>query len=134
MKESMWGYLIILLGIIIMVVLFLVYNYSSANENDYYILKEATEAAMLESVDYGEWRIGKLKINEESFMESFIRRFSETSNVNRNYRIEFIDIYEEPPKVSIRVTTTTGEHTVQNDTANVPIVNRIDGVLELKEE
>lgn len=129
MNESMWGYFIIVLGIIICVVLLLVYNYSSANESDYYNLKETTEAAAIESIDYGEWGRGLLKINEESFIESFIRRFAETTNGNQNYKIEFFNIYEEPPKVSVSVTTETGEYAVKNQAVSVPIINKTDGIL-----
>ena len=132
MKESLWGYLLISLGIIILVILFLVYNYTSADESDYYILKEATEAAMIESVDEGQAMLGYLVIDEEKFVENFVRRFSATTNINRSYRLEFMGIYEFPPKVSIRITTTTGDHTVQNDTANIPVVNIINAVLEQK--
>lgn len=132
MKESLWGYLLISLGIVIIVVLFLVYNYSSANENDYYVLKEATEAAVIESIDYGEWGKGKLKINSEVFIESFLRRFASTTNTTKNYKIEFKDIYEEPVKVSVIITTSTGDHTVNRNTADIPVVNILDGILEMR--
>lgn len=134
MKEGFWGYFLIALGIIIIVGMMLVYNYTSANESDYYLLKEATEAAMIDSVDYGIYsRDGDLYINKEKFVENFTRRFAQITNIDRNYKLEFFEIYERPPKVSVRVTTSTGEHTVNHDTADIPVVNKLDGILEMKE-
>lgn len=135
MKESMWGYLLIALGLLILLVMFLVYNYSTANESDYYLLREATEAAMIDSVDRGKYYYNaEVVIEKEKFVENFIRRFSEITNINRSYKIEFFEIQEDPPKVSVRVTTTTGEHTFNSDTVDVPIVNRIDGILETRKQ
>ena len=37
MKESMWGYLIVSLGIIIIAVLFLIQRITTTNEQDYYL-------------------------------------------------------------------------------------------------
>lgn len=133
MKESMWGYLLIFIGLFILTVLFFVYNYSTANENDYYLLKEATEAAMIDSVDRGKYYYdAEVVIQKEKFVENFIRRFSEITNINRSYKIEFFDIYEDPPKVSVRVTTSTGEHVFRASAADNPVVNTLDAILETK--
>lgn len=135
MKESMWGYLLIALGLLILLVMFLVYNYSTANESDYYLLREATEAAMIDSVDRGIYYYNaEVVIEKEKFVENFIRRFSEITNINRSYKIEFFEIQEDPPKVSVRVTTTTGEHTFNSETIDAPVVNRIDGILETRKQ
>ena len=134
MKASLWGYLLIFLALFILLVMFFVYSYSSSNESDYYLLKEATEAAMIDSIDRGKYYYnGEIRIEKEKFVENFIRRFSEITNVNRSYKIEFYDIYEEPPKVSIKVTTSTGEHSFKGDNADAPVVNTLDGILETKE-
>ena len=133
MKESLWGYIILLLGIFVIVVMILVQNYTSTGEEDYYSLKEVTEAAMIDSVDYATYRdTGELKITEEKFIENFIRRFSETTNANKEYKIDFYEIYEVPPKVSVRISTKTGNYTINTDTANIDIITRIDGILETK--
>ena len=135
MKEGLWGYLLIFMGIFIIVVLFFVYNYTSSNENDYYLAKEAAEAAMLESVDRGIYYEEKeVVIVKEKFVENFIRRFAEMTNINRSYKIEFFDIYEDPPKASIRITTSTGEHAFNDDVADAPVVTILDGIIELKED
>ncbi len=135
MKASYWGYLLIGLGLFILLVMFFVYNYSTADESDYYLLKEATEAAMIDSVDRGVYFYNaEVVIEKEKFVENFIRRFSEITNINRSYKIEFFEIIEDPPKVSVRVTTSTGEHTFNSDTADNPVINRIDGILETRKQ
>lgn len=135
MKEAIWGYLLITIGVVMIVILMLVYSYTTANENDYYLLKEATEASMLESVEpVSYWENAEVILMEEKFVENFLRRFSEITNINKSYKIEFFDINTDPPKASIRVTTSTGEFTVENDTADVPVVNQIDGILEVSKK
>ena len=99
------------------------------------MIKEVTEAAMVDAVDYGYYRdYGELRINKEKFVENFLRRFSEAANGNKTYDIDFYDLYEAPPKVSVKVTTKTGNFQVTTDSsANYDIVNKIDAVLEMNE-
>jgi len=64
MKESLWGYWIVVLGVSIMGVMLLLQNYTTTNEQDYYLVKEVLEASMYEAVDYGYYRdTGELKIH-----------------------------------------------------------------------
>ena len=49
MKESLWGYWIIILGIFILTVMMLFNNYTTTNEQDYILIKEVTEAPNLET-------------------------------------------------------------------------------------
>ena len=51
MKESLWGYWLILLGIIIITVMILLQNYTTTNQQDYYLAREVTYAAMYDAVD-----------------------------------------------------------------------------------
>ena len=44
---------------------------------------------------------------KEKFVEIFVRRFAEDANLSRTYNVEFYDIYEVPPKVSVKVSTNT---------------------------
>ena len=133
MKSAFWGYLLIVLGIGIIIVMIMIYSYTSTNENDYYLLKESTEAAMLDSIDDSAYKKdGTVKINKEKFVENFIRRFSETNNFDREYEINFYNIQEEPPMVNVEVKTTTGLFKIDKDLVEIPIVNRIDGILETK--
>ncbi len=110
MKESMWGYWIVVLGISIMSVMMLLQNYTTTSEQDYYMIKNVLEASMNEAVDYGYYRdTGHLKMNQEKFVENFMRRFSESVNINKNYKINFYQIYEEPPAASVRIITSTND-------------------------
>ena len=117
-----------------MSVMMLLQNYTTTNEQDYYMIREALEASMYEAVDYGYYRdTGELKMNSEKFVENFIRRFSETVNINKNYTLTFYDIYEMPPAASVSVLTKTNETSfgqsggANDESANV--VNRLTGIL-----
>ena len=132
MKESLWGYWIILLGIMILSVMMLFQNYTTTTEQDYYLVKEVTEAALADAIDWAHFRkYGEMRIVKEKFVEDFTRRFSETVNINKDYNIKFYDIYEAPPKVSGKVTTKTDKFTIFTDTTSVDVVNKIDAILEL---
>ena len=133
MKESMWGYWIVVLGISIMSVMVLLQNYTTTSEQDYFLIKSVLEASMYEAVDYGYYRdTGTLKMNTEKFVENFIRRFSETVNISKTYQVNFYDIYEEPPAASVSVTTDT-QSTNYGDDANATegndVTNRLTGIL-----
>ncbi len=131
MKESMWGYWIIVLGLFVLVVMMLLQNYTTTSEQDYYLLKEITDAAMSESVDLAHFRkYGEVRIVKEKFMENFLRRFAESVNLNKTYDIAFYDIYESPPKVSVKVTTRAGTFKVMSDADDYEVVNRLDAILD----
>ncbi len=132
MKESYWGYWLVILGIFVIVVLMLIQNVTSTNTQDYYLVKEITEAAMVDAVDYGYYRqYGEVRISKEKFIESFLRRFAESASLSTTYKIQFYDIYEVPPKVSVKVSSSSKSFNVFGDTDSFDIVNRIDSVLEL---
>ncbi len=131
MKESFWGYWLIMLGVFVIVIMMLVSNVTTKNTQDYYLVKEVTEAAMVDAVNYGYYReYGEVKIDREKFVESFLRRFAENVSFN-TYKIDFYDIYEAPPKVSVKVTSKTNSFAVNGDATSFDIVNKIDGILEL---
>ncbi len=131
MKESIWGYWIIVLGIFVVVIMLLISNVTTTNTQDYYLIKDVTEAAMVDAVDYGYYRrYAELKINREKFVENFMRRFAENVTLG-DYSIAFYDLYEAPPKVSVKVTTKSGSFVVAGDAASFDIVNKVDAVLEL---
>ena len=105
-------------------------NYQSGNELDYYLLKETTEAAMGDAVDIGYYRLsGLLRIDKEKFTESFVRRFAQNVNNDRSYRIRIYDINETPPKVSVKIDSTTAA-TFNSETLGIS--NQIDAILESK--
>lgn len=133
MKESMWGYAIIVLGILAVGIIWFFANTTRTDQHNYNLLKETTEAAMLDALDLAAYRSdGTIRIEEEKFVENFIRRFAENADLsNEYYEIDIYDVNEEPPKVSLRVsskrkTTSTGE-IIEFD-----IVNHLDAILETK--
>ena len=131
MRESYWVYWIILLGIFVIVIMMLVSNVTNTNTQDYYLVKEVTEASMVDAVDYAYYRTtGELKINSEKFVESFLRRFADNVELN-TYQIDFYGIYEAPPKVSVKVTTKSATYTVAGDATTFDITNKVDAILEL---
>ena len=134
MKESLWGYWIVVLGISIVGVMVVLHNYTTTSEQDYYLIKEVLEASMNESVDYTFYRdTGRLKMNAVKFTENFVRRFSEVVNINKTYDLNFYQIYEEPPAASVEVVTKTNSSNFGDaDTAaneDVNVVNRVSGIL-----
>lgn len=133
MKNSYWGYWLIVLGVFIVAVLLLVDNYTTTNSQDYYLIKEITEAAMIDSVDYAYYSTyGEIKINKEKFYEVFIRRFSEDASLTTTYDIGFYDVYEAPPKVGVQVTSKSSTFNIEGNTDTFDIVNKVDAILELK--
>lgn len=133
MKESIWGYWLIVLGIFVILIMMLIQDFTTTNTQDYYLLKEVTEASLIDAVDYGYYRTnGDLKINKEKFVENFLRRFSETMNLNKTYQVDFYGVYESPPKVSVKISTSTSTFNISGDTTSFDIVNKIDAILEMK--
>ena len=112
----------------------LINSVTTTTTQDYYLLKEVTEASMMDAVDYAYYREYKeLRINKEKFVENFLRRFSETLNINKTYDIDFYEIYEAPPKVSVKVKTSSGTYKLGGDANDFDIVNKLDAVLEMNE-
>lgn len=122
---------IIIVGVLTLACVNLVQTYQKGNELDYYLLEETTEAAMIDAVDYGYYRNsgGIIRVDREKFLESFARRFSESVDASKTYKIKIIDFNETPPKVSIQVGTKTSASFAGDD---FDIVNQIDGILETK--
>ena len=133
MKEGLWGYWLILLGIMIIAVMMLLQTFTTTNQQDYYLAKEITEAAMYDAIDYGYYKqYGELKIAKEKFVECFIRRFAESATLNKTYKINFYSIYEIPPSVSIEIVTNTGDILVGGENMNTGITTRLTAILEMK--
>ena len=138
MKESLWGYWIVVLGISIASVMILLQNLTTTSEQDYYLIKSCLEASMYEAIDYGYYRdTGAFSINAEKLAENFVRRFSETVNINKEYRINFYDIYEEPPAASVSVSSFTDQSDYGNvieGTESTTVTNRLTGILYTNKE
>ena len=108
-----------------------------SNEQDYYTLKDATEAAMIEAVDVAYYRLtGEIKISQEKFVENFTRRFTQTSTFGQgNYSVDFYQITEYPAKVSLRIVDDTNSYNIYTFTANdeatqARIVNQLSAILD----
>lgn len=132
MKESVWGYAILTMGIIAIMVVWFLSNVTNTDQQNYNLLKETVEASMMDSIDLAVYRTdGKIKINEEKFVENFVRRFAENASLSESYRIEIYDINEEPPKVSLKVYTSP-EINVEGEIISFNVSNNIDAILETK--
>ena len=123
---------VMILGIIGVSIILLFQQLTTTNENDYYLLKEITEAAMIDSIDISYYReTGKLKIVREKFVENFTRRFAEsTLIIGTKYTIKFFDIMEEPPKVSVRIDTGIENYKIYNTSGNYEVLNQLTGIFE----
>lgn len=132
MKDSYWGYWLIVLGIAIVVVMLLINNITTTSSEDYYLVKEIAQAAMVDAVDYAYYRqYSELRIHKEKFVESFVRRFAESVSLSNTYDIEFYDIYEAPPKISVRVSSSSNTYNIFGDATNMDIVEKVDAILEV---
>lgn len=132
MKWSFASVGMIVLGITGIAIILLFQQITTSNENDYYLLKEITEASMIESIDIKYYReTGDLRIVKEKFVENFTRRYSEsTLFIGTKYTISFFDIMEVPPKVTIMIDTGLEQYRIYNDTSNYNVVNNLTGILE----
>lgn len=139
MKESIWGYAVMALGILAIGVIWFFSNVTRTDQHNYNLLKETTEAAMMDAIDLAAYRNDEtIRIIEEKFVENFIRRFAQSADLSNTYVIEIFDVNETPPKVSLRVSSTKES----NATTSMPngeiiefdIVNNIDAILESKKQ
>lgn len=132
MKWSMASVGVMVLGIIGVMVIALFQQLTTSNESDYYLLKEITEASMIESIDLKYYReTGNLRIVKEKFVENFTRRYSEsTLFIGTKYTISFFDIMEVPPKVTIMINTGIENYRIYNDTSDYDVTNNLTGILE----
>lgn len=159
MSTSMWGYLFLILGIMAAALLMLFGNINTKNEQNYYLLKETTQNAMLDAVDDVAYQVGltqeevdkipaincvsgkpgTIRIITERFVESFTRRYAEVAAQNKDYRIEFYEINECPARVSVRVISKENYSWVarlfrgNEQNAETNITNELTSILETKD-
>lgn len=148
MKYSFWGFGMIMFGLFGLVFLVMFESITINNESEYYVLKEAMEASMLESVDFSCYRIGTdsenpvdgcgdddVKIIEQKFVENFTRRFAASiSGDVSQYKIQFYDIIEKPPKATVVISGKTQEYVLstKGNGNSFELVNDLNGILELR--
>lgn len=133
MQTSYWGYWLIVMGVAIVGLMITVQGITINATQDSYAIREMVEASMLESVDYGYYRdYNEIKINKEKFMEVFIRMTAEVMGMNDTYEVNFYDIYEAPPKVSVEVKSNSGTDFI--NTGEYDTVSRIDAIIQIHAE
>lgn len=133
MRESFWGVFIITTGVILIGFIYFFQNVTNTDEHNYTMIKEVTESAMMDAFDLAAYRASEgstIKINREKFVENFIRRFAENAQLSNTYEINFYDIVETPPKVSVEIKTKKGG-VVANQEVEFDITNRLNAILEL---
>ncbi len=130
MKESFWAYFVVSFGLVIVVIMLFINNMTTTTEEDFYLTREIMQSSMLDAIDYGTYRsTGRLVMSEQKFVEVFLRRFAESVTNNKTYQISFYDIYEEPPKATVRVRTTAGA-SLKTETFDVNLDTMQSGILE----
>lgn len=132
MNKGMLTVGIIILALMGLLLINVISNYSTGSELDYYLVKETAEAAMEDAIDVKYYRDNyALRIDKDKFVESFLRRFADSVDNTRYYRIGFYDLNEVPPKVSIKVDSST---VLSFDSQNLIMTTQYDGIVESTRE
>jgi len=130
MKESFWMVFVVGLGIVAIIFIFVFQSMTNTDEHNYNLLKETTEAAMVDAFDIASYRYdGTIRIDREKFAENFIRRFANNANLSRTYYVKIYDVNEYPPKVSLEVSSTEQANT-GSEIMEFDITNKLDAILE----
>ena len=128
MNKAMLTVGIIILSLATLLMINIISNYSSGSELDYYLVKETAEAAMIDAIDVKYYREnGLLRIDKEKFVESLVRRFADAVDNTRNYQVSFYDLNEVPPKVSVKVDSST---VLSFKGSNLEMSTQLDAILE----
>ncbi len=132
MKSSFWGVTITIFGVLSIALIYFFQSVTNTDEQNYTLLKETTEGAMIDAFDMAYYRrTGDIRIDEEKFVENFFRRFAENVSLAKTYKIDIYDINEEPPKVSIKVSSSEVSG-LTGQVITFDISNQIDAILEAK--
>ena len=125
----------LLIGIIIMALMGffavnMVTSQQTGSELDYYLLKDTTEAAMNDAIDYDFYsNNGVVRMDKEKFLECFVRRFADSVDGTRDYNIDVYDLNETPPKVSVKISSKSSSASKNNST---DITTNVDMIIESK--
>jgi hypothetical protein len=106
MNKGMLAIGIIILSLIALLLINVLTNFSTGSELDYYLVRETTDAAMGEATTAND-DCGVPRLDRELFVETFLYRFISNVDHSREYDIYFYDINEVPPKVSVKVNSST---------------------------
>lgn len=157
MNSAMWSYFFMLMGILGIAFINIFGNVIIDNEQNYYMLKEVTEAAMIDAVDMKALREGigwdeplsgydsesihcdrgqpgTIRIIKEKFVESFTMRFAMNATLSKDYKIIINDIDECPPKVTVTLIAKQKFSLLQmfgvKYDSGMDIANRLTSILE----
>lgn len=86
---------------------------------------------------YCEKMVGEIKLNEEIFVESLLRRFAENVKGNKNYKVIVQEVIEYPPKVSVEIRSYNNYNVLESteatfDDSDFDISNKIDSIFEYR--
>ena len=132
MKWSFYSAGMVMFGLVGMGIIVLFIQLTVNSDEEYYLLKELTEASMMDSIDITYYRnTGNIKIIKEKFAESFFRRFAQSTNNNANsYQIKISNIVESPPKVSVEITSELGKRTIFKSRDDYNVYSDLDAIIE----
>jgi hypothetical protein len=161
MNSHAWGYLFMMIGILGLFIINISTNLMMTNEQDYFILREVTEAAMIDSIDYRAYREGvgyddvvhdndpdsmyclngikgQYRILKEKFVENFTYRFVNSVDMAKKYRIIVNEVVECPPKVTVTLLSSQGFDFIRMFTPTkveeATLRNQITAILETSGE
>lgn len=131
MKESIWGWAVVFVGIVAIFFVYFFQSITNTDEHNYNLLKDVTEAAMVDALDKGTYMTeGLIFMDGDKFVENFVRRFAESATLSRTYVIKIYDVSEIPPKVSLQVSTKENG-AMTDEIVEFDIKNRLDAILEV---
>ena len=132
MKWSFYSAGMVMFGLVGMGIIVLFIQLTVNSDEEYYLLKEVTEASMMDSIDITYYRnTGNIKIIKEKFAESFFRTFAQSTNNNANsYQIKISNIVESPPKVSVEITSELGKRTIFKSRDDYNVYSDLDAIIE----
>ena len=130
MNKGMLSVGIIMLGLLALVLINTITSTSTGSELDYYLVKETAESAMSDAVDYTYYReTGMIRMDTEKFVENFLVRFAKSVDNTREYEVNFYDLNEIPPKVSV---TVSSKNSINFQGTEFEISTAYDGIIESK--
>lgn len=137
MGQSVWAYFVVLIGLVSLSLVGYFSGFATNAELDYYAVKEVQTAAMMDSIDFENFReTGAFRIRKATFVEQFMKRFAKAAGNGRKYKVTFTHIVEEPPLTSVLIESEANlsfSLSATADTADLLIKNRQTGILLLND-
>jgi len=114
-------------------------TYKFTNKSQYDIQTFYDDKTDCDSKEYKycEKMTGEIKLNEEIFVESLLRRFAENVKGNKHYKIIIQEVIEYPPKVSVEIRAYSKYNSFEStsatfDEGDFDISNKIDSIFEYR--